>query len=143
MRFSLHKAISTDWPALAAAVFIPMSWLIWGLFPYLRSTSNGVSLWIPVSITSAAVLVLIWRLQRIRSLLTNGRSAPARITGLYISKDRGRLEFAFEHNGQLIQSRTFIHRTKAVLALQPGALVEVVFDPDRPKRAIVKHLYLA
>ena len=74
----------------------------------------------------------------------DGRRRPvAEAQDRTISRDRGRLVFAFVHNEQLVQTWTPIHKCKQVLALRPGAEVEVLFDPDRPTHAIVKHLYQA
>lgn len=76
-------------------------------------------------------------------MLRNGRTAAGEITRLSITRDRGRLEFAFECKGRLIRSWTPVHKNRAVLALQPGVIVDVLYDPACPRRAIVKHLYQA
>ena len=144
MQFSVRKTIQTDWPGLAAFVGIPIIWTVHFAFPYLRPDSNvSHSVLFPASISLCLAVLLFWRLRRIAHLFASGRLASAEITRLSISRDRGRLEFAFEHQGQLVHSWTPVHKTKSVLALQPGARVEALFDPARPTHAIVKRLYEA
>ena len=143
MKYSLRKTISTDWPALAASWGIPIIWAIHFGFPYLRPTALPLSLWFPTSISVALITWLVWRISRVARLFAHGRLASGQVTRLSIVKDRGRLEFTFEHQGKLICTWTPIHKTKAVLSLAPGAIVEVLFDTSHPTRAIVKHLYAA
>lgn len=143
MKYSLRKLISTDWPTLAASLGLPIIWAINFGFPYLGPTKLPLPLWFPVSISSALIIWLIWRIIRVARLFAKGHLSLGRVTDLSIAKDRGRLEFAFEYQGKLISTWTPVHKTKAVRSLAPGAVVEVLFDASRPTRAIVKHLYEA
>ena len=144
LSFSISNTLRTDWPALAAAIAIPVFWLIHFTFPYLRPQSEGSP---PVAIAASATVLfaalLTWRLRRVARLFAKGSAAPGRVTRIAIARDRGRLEFEFEHEGQLVNSWTPIHKSKAVLKLCPGETVDVLFDPDEPTTAIVKHLYQA
>ena len=144
MRFSLATTIVTDYPAFASAIAIPIFWLVYFGFPYLRPQSEGSPpIVLAVSTSLVCAIVLIWRVQRVSQLFASGRSAPGRVTRVAISRDRGRLEFSFEHNGDLVHSWSPVHKTKAVLSLQPGDSVDVLFDPNRPATAIVRQLYQA
>jgi hypothetical protein len=64
------------------------------------------------------------------------------IQSVRIVRDRGRLEFVYELNGQAVKSWTPIHKSKRVLELRPLQEVDVLVDPARPKDAIVAHLYV-
>ena len=141
MEFSLPKTIWVDWPALAAGIGIPVIWSIHVASAYVTWIPAGAPIQLPTTITLGLVAVLVWRLWRVARLFARGRTAPGEITGLQIVRDRGRLKFVFEHQGQPVESWTPVHKSKAVLALRPGQPVEVLFDPDNPGRAIVKHLY--
>ena len=143
MKYSLRKVISTDWPALAATLGIPIIWAIHLGFPYLRPTALPLSIWFPAVISAGLIAWLVWRISRIARLFAHGQVTSGQVTHLSIAKDRGRLEFAFKYQGKLISTWTPIHKTKAVLSLAPGAIVEVLFDTSHPTRAIVKHLYAA
>ena len=142
MKFSIARTLCTDWPALAAWIGVPMFWIIHFLFPRIRPGVNDPPpIAIAVSATLLCAAVLLWRFHRVSRLFKLGRTAPGTITRLSIARDRGRLEFAFEHGGEMIFSWTPVHKHKAILALQPGDSVEVLFDPEKPTTAIVKHLY--
>ena len=143
MKYNLRKTLSTDWPALAASLGVPIIWVIHFGFPYLRQTALPLPLWFPVTISVALIICLAWRIRRVAKLFTHGQIAVGKVTHLSIAKDRGRLEFEFEYLGKLISTWAPIHKTKAVLSLPPGTVVEVLFDTSRPTRAIVKHLYAA
>ncbi len=144
MSFSIRRFIWTDWPALGAAVGIPIFWAIHVAFPYLRQgAQSSPSVILPVVATGGLAAVVLWRIRRVSHLFAVGRVAAARIILLSISRDRGRLEFAFEHEGHLVRSWTPVHKCKAVLALQQGDIVEALFDPARPTHAIIRHLYEA
>lgn len=144
MSFSIRKAIWTDWPALAAAVGIPIFWGIHIAFPYLRpGTQSSPPIILPIVATVGLAILLLWRIRRISNLFAAGRTAVAQVLLLSISRDRGRVEFAFEHQGQLVRSWSPVHKCKPVLALKQGDVVEVLFDPARPTHAIIKHLYEA
>ncbi|MFP5402497.1 MAG: hypothetical protein ACLGH1_11190 [Gammaproteobacteria bacterium] len=143
MKISLRKVFSTDWPALAASVGIPIIWVIHFVFPHLQESALPLSLWFPVSLSGALIFWLFWRIGRVAKLFAHGQLAVGRITHLRLAKDRGRLEFEFEYQGKPISTWSPVHQTKAVLSLTPGTVVEVLFDTSRPTRAIVRHLYAA
>ena len=144
MSFSIRKSIWTDWPALAAAVGVPIFWGIHFAFPYLRpGAQSSRPVILPIIATAGLAVVLLWRVRRISNLFATGRTAAAKILRLSISRDRGRLEFEFEHQGQLVRSWSPVHKCKAVLALKQGDVVEALFDPARPTHAIIRHLYEA
>lgn len=141
MKSSLHKILSTDWPALTASLGVPIIWAIHFGFPYLRQTALPLPLWLPVTISVALIIWLVWRISRIAKLFAHGQLTVGKVTDLRIAKDRGRLEFEFEYQGKSISTWSPIHKTKAVLSLTPGTGIEVLFDKNCPTRAIVKHLY--
>lgn len=143
MKSSLRKILSTDWPALAASLGIPIIWAIHFGFPYLRQTALPLPLWLPGTISVALIIWLVWRISRVAKLVAHGQLAVGKITELKIAMDRGRLEFEFEYQGKSISTWSPIHKTKAVLSLTPSTVIEVLFDPSCPTRAIVKHLYAA
>ena len=143
MKYNLRKVLSTDWPALAAAWGIPIIWAIHFGFPYLHPTALPLPIWFPAAISAGLITWLVWRIGRVARLFAHGQLTSGQVAHLSIAKDRGRLEFAFEYQGKRICTWTPIHKTKTVLALAPGAIVEVLFDTNHPTRAIVKHLYAA
>jgi hypothetical protein len=135
----LSKIIWTDWPALASAIAIPMIWAIHFVFPLIRPGAK--LLWLAVAISLTAGIGLTWRFARIHRLFARGNLASARVTGVQMVKDRGRLEFEYEVDGKLCNSWMPVHRNKDVLSIRIGQEVDILIDPERPNTAIVRHLY--
>jgi len=141
MRFSVRNVVWNDWPALATVIAVAMTWIIHFGLPYLQRRAAPLPMWLPGGLSVVLVALLAWRIGRVRWLFAHGASAVGVVTDLWIAKDRGRLEFVFEIDGERVRSWMPIHRTKAVLSLSPGDRVDLLFDPGRPKRAIVKRLF--
>lgn len=143
MKFSYRKVIWNDWPALAASIAVPITWIIHFAIPLLQRSVVPFPLWFSVSVSAALVAVLVWRIRRVSRLFARGARAGGVITRVLIAKDRGRLEFVFEHNGRRVYAWMPVHKTRVVLALTPGDPVDVLFDEAKPNRAIVRKLYEA
>ncbi len=141
MNYSVGKIIANDWPSLASAVGIPIIWGIYYAFPYIRPGAALISILLPILISAALALVLAGRVRRVARLFSSGILTRAVVTDLRIERDRGRLEFAFEHGGRRISSWMPVHKTAAVMALIPGTAIEVLCDPEKPEKAIVKSLF--
>lgn len=141
MKYSLGKIILNDWPALAASLGLPIIWAIHFLFPLLKNTTHALSVWFPVTGSVCLLLVLAWRIRRVTWLFTSGVETRGGVINLSIVKDRGRLEFSFTHAGSTIHSWMPVHKTRMVLALKPGAEIDVLYDRNRPAYAIVKTLF--
>ncbi len=60
---------------------------------------------------------------------------------LSVSRDGGLLKLLFEGSRQLINSWTPVQKIHVVLALEPGMVLKVLYDPGYPTRGIVKPLY--
>jgi hypothetical protein len=141
MKYSIVKIIKNDWPSLAAAVGIPIVWGIHVIFPLIIRKSHGLPVLFPAVVTLLLLSLLYWRISRIARLFASGNTVTGKVTGLYIVKDRGRLEFSFEHNGTAISSWIPVHQTKQVLSFTDGTPVTVAYDGEHPTRAIIMELF--
>ncbi|WP_373033462.1 hypothetical protein [Sulfurovum sp.] len=141
MRYSIIKVIVNDWPALASSIGIPIIWAIHLVFPYISTTQYHQPLWFPFLVTCGLIILITWRIQRIAWFFANGESTSGNVVILRIVKDRGRIEFTFHHKGNKITSWSPVHKTKTVLSLVPGTSIEVLYDKEEPRRAVIKELY--
>jgi hypothetical protein len=145
MKPRVSRIIWTDWPALFCLMLIPGIWIVVAAYPLIHSSATFGPfeiLFVAGPISLVAALVLAWRIVRIFRLFARGRRLRAVIQLVKIVRDRGRLEFLYELDGQSVESWTPIHKSKRVLDLRPQQEVEVLVDPARPKDAIVAHLYV-
>lgn len=141
---SVLRIVTTDWPALAAAIGMPMILVISALYP--RAFPSARSPWglllefgLPVALACACLLA--WRCKRVLDLFRFGALAAGEITSVQFSKDRGRIGFRYDLNGVKYQSWQPVHQTKRVLELEIGQQVQVLFDPQKPGRAVVQQLF--
>lgn len=140
-KFSPFKVVWNDWPALALSVAVPVTWAIHGGFPLLNQGAGPLPLWFPVGGTVICTAMLLGRIGRMHRFFTHGKLTEGVITDLRIVKDRGRLEFVFEFEGVHVRAWMPVHKSKEVQALAPGDRVELLFDENKPARAIVKNLF--
>lgn len=137
------RVVWNDWPALAGAVALPIIWVLYVGFPYLKPDALAIPLMMPWAASLGCCALIAWRLQRVHELFKYGELADGRVTALRLVKDRGRLEFEFDVDGVPVRCWTPVHKTRQVLRLRPGMRVPILFAPNRPGRAIVKSLYEA
>lgn len=95
-----------------------------------------------IVVTALLLAVLVWRVSRVYALFAKGVELPATITSIYLVRDRGRLEFAYQAEGFAASSWIPVHRTKRVLGFEVGQPVRALVDPSNPNHAIVKELFL-
>lgn len=88
--------------------------------------------------------VLIWRLARVLRLFRSGRVTTATIISVVVSL-RGPVtfDFAFEDGGHHIRARMHVVGWKTVQSLKQGDPAEVLYDPARPRRAIIARFFQA
>ena len=146
MHPALFRIVNTDWPALFAAIGIPMALVITALHSQVfPSASSKWEMFFALGVPSALICagVLAWRCQRIIVLFRSGLISSGRIIQIQLSKDRGRIDFNYEWewNGATRQSWQPVHQSKKVLALEVGQEVQLLVHPRKSGVAIIKHLF--
>ncbi len=144
MKPSVRAIIWNDWPALAGAVGIPIVWAIFMALPILKyQDQDAFSFFVPFAAIVSLALggLLLWRVKRIIYLFEHGIEVPGQVAWLQIVRDRGRLEFQYEFNGELIQAWVPVHKSKRVMSFTVGQAVRVLLHPIT-STAIVKDLYV-
>ena len=142
MKPRLSQIIWNDWPALAFAIGVGLSVLLYFGLPLVRGGVDPQSrLWFCTAMALLCALGLWSRVARINRFFRLGTRVEGVITNLRIVKDRGRLEFQFVANGSQTAAWSPVHRTKRVLSMRPGQPVIILFDERNPKKAIVLDLF--
>lgn len=146
MKPSVRQIIWTDWPALAAAWGIPLSLIASLGVPYVYAFRGSrpyepLPLFVPIAAMTLLAGILLWRIDRIRYFFHQGQATKGIITGIWIVRDRGRLEYAYEFNGRRWDAWSYVHKNSAVLSLAENQIVDVLVDRLRPSHAIVRDLY--
>ena len=143
MKPALTKIIWTDWPSLFLVLAIPIIWIIYFVFPILKVSAEApILLAIAISTTSG---VLLWkRISGINKLFSEGTTVAGRILAVRLAKDRGRIEYTYSTGEDFHRSWSPVHKTKKLLQLSeltPDDPIEVIYDPRKPQRSIIKDLY--
>ena len=94
---------------------------------------------LPLSLIAAGFL--LWRVKRIQMLFRRGTAVRGSITRIRLVRDRGRVEFRYEFNGERLESWMPVHQTPEVLALRESQEIDLLVDATRPRRAIIRHLF--
>ena len=64
------------------------------------------------------------------------------ITRILLVRDRGRVEFRYDFNGELFESWMPVHQSREVLALRESQEIDLRVDATQPRRAIIRDLLL-
>ncbi len=141
----LKKILLVDWPALFCFIAIPGIWVIGLVFPFLRQGARFgrvemLTIALPLSLIAAGFL--LWRVTRIQKLFRRGALVRGYITRIRLMRDRGRVEFRYEFNGERIESWMPVHRSPEVLALRESQEIDLLVDATQPRRAIIRHLFI-
>jgi hypothetical protein len=145
MKPHLKKIMLADWPALFCSISIPGIWVIGLVFPFLRQGATFgrveiLTIALPLSLIAAGFL--LWRVTRIQTLFSRGAAVRGNITRIRLVRDRGRVEFRYEFNGERLESWMPVHQTPEVLALRESQEIDLLVDATRPRRAIIRHLFI-
>lgn len=141
---SLIRLIDTDYIALVA-VLLPL--VAWGLYAVLNiaqvKPAPGMTyIAVAAVITVIAVVVFLWRYRTLAGIFANGIEVPATIHHAAFFRDRGRLEYVYTVQGEKYLGSAAVHKNRRTAALRPGEQVIVLVDPDHPKRAFIRDLYV-
>ena len=145
MKPRLKKILLADWPALFCFIAIPGIWAIGFIFPFLRQGAQFgrvemLTIALPLSITTTGFF--LWRVTRIQRLFRRGASVRGYITRIRLARDRGRIEFLYEFKGERLESWMPVHQSPEVLALREAQEIDLLVDATRPRRAIIRHLFV-
>jgi len=141
---SILKILTIDYIAFLGWIFPVVIWASYILSYFIRSVKINF-LPLPVvyiAITIAALIVVLWRIQVIYSVFSDGMEAPATINRISFFRDRGKVDYVYTHQGQKYVSSNSIHRVKQTLALKIEDQVVVVIDRNHPKKAFIRDLYI-
>jgi hypothetical protein len=142
MKTSLTKIIWNDWSAFFAFCAIPIMWIIHIGFPHFKNGAS-VPIEIGIALSVIAMLALVWRITRVQKLFVSGEETNGVVVAVIIVKDRGRLEYSYRVNEEIINGWSPVHKSKQVLSLQVGQKITVLYDRIHPVNSIVADLFIA
>jgi hypothetical protein len=152
---SIIRIIQSDYVALIG-VLVPIVSLImyiavayFGYFPGLRGRdpiqgTEGAPVFLTLFIIGLVlgVPLAFWRIRTIQQLFSKGIEVVGQITNVSFYRDRGRIEYSYSHGGQAYAGGNAIMKTRQTQQLRSGNQVVLLVNPDEPKRALIRDLYI-
>lgn len=140
---TLWRIFQTDYPTAVSGTLILV---LWGFFVFFRIVQpTGVAellFYVSIVVTVAGAAVLAWRIRLIQSTFENGVEVDGSVLAIRFYRDRGYVSYAYDVNGERIQSSNAIAKYRTTEQLKAGQKVRVVADRNNPKIAFIKNIYL-
>ena len=142
---SLARILSVDYLAFSV-VIVPIA--AWGFYLVLRLFApDNAGAWrhpgAPAALTGLSLLVLLWRVWLIRSVFRHGVEAPATVTRLKrMRASRTRINYVYAYAGRERTGGNTVSSARVPVTVKPGDTVTLLVDPNHPRRAFIRELYL-
>lgn len=91
--------------------------------------------------TTAALIVLLIRLTTLQKLFLEGDTILATIQKKRLFRRDAHFVLEYVYNAEAITKRSYIINSKKARALNVGDTIEILVDPNNPKRHIIKQFY--
>lgn len=153
-KLALLRLVGLD-PWASGAILLLM--IFWATLVVTIVTADPVSapdlvqftLYVALATTAVAGTILIWRICLYHRVFSIGIQVQGIISANYDYRQRAgsysirriQVEYVYEYQGQRYKRRTDITRGWSHV-FQRGQEVEVIVDPNKPKRAFIKQLYI-
>jgi hypothetical protein len=118
-----------------------VTWVLYLLALAFKPQHASLALGAAVVVTLLSWPAAWMRWRALQRLFTQGQPCEAQITSVWLSGDRGRVEFSYQFQGKLYQSGMALHRSARAEALEQGETVTLLVDPDQPQKAILPQLF--
>lgn len=141
---SLTKVLTIDYLAMLGWLFPVITWGLYFLLVFTNRVAAGLSilLIIFILITILSALLLFWRMHIFYTVFGDGQETNATINNITFFRDRGRVDYVYNFQGQRYAAYNAVQKVKQTRALNIGDMVVVLVDPGNPKRAFIRDLYM-
>ena len=154
-RAPFGRILKNDYPSLLMLIFIGVIWAlaiaggVFGLLPKHRgggtfevdSTTMIILLLIAVVVTTIFGWLTLKRIGDIKRIISSGPEVNGCVQSISFIKDRGRVEYEYEYNGQSHHAGNAIWKNRETIKIQEGDEVVLIIDPEKPSRAFIASLY--
>lgn len=152
---SIVRIIQSDYLALLG-VLVPVVSLImyvcvayFGYFPGFRGRdpiqgTEGAPLFFYMFIIGLVIglPLAFWRIRSIQQMFEKSVEVIGQITNISFYKDRGRVEYSYTYQNQNYSGGNAIMKTGKTQQLRSGSQVVLLVNPDEPKHALIRDLYI-
>lgn len=152
---SIVRIIQSDFLALLGVLVPAVSLIMYicvayfGYFPGLRGRdpiqgTEGAPIFLYMFIIGLVVGVplSLWRIRSIQQMFAKSVEVVGQITNISFYRDRGRVEYSYTYQNQNYSGGNAIMKTGKTQQLRSGSQVVLLVNPDEPKRALIRDLYV-
>jgi hypothetical protein len=152
---SVGRILKNDYGSLLMLIAIGVAWLLVlfaARFGFLANRRGDVTQTDPAQVRSLVIMAVVVtvvfgffaprRIARIRRVIADGPACDGTVTRINFVKDRGRVEYEYQFNGETYEAGNAIWKNRETEAIRPGQRVELIVDPSRPSRAFLASLYV-
>ncbi len=146
---SILHIIRTDYLCITLAGVPPALWvllLVVYLLPALLNTAaldlSGFSILALIAMTLFCWLALAWRVNQIRSVFAAGLHAKGVVIKIWFFRQRGQMIFTYTYLGSSHTAKMTLVKNETTSALTEGAELDLLVDPDDPKRIFLQNLFI-
>jgi hypothetical protein len=134
-------------PAVSLIMYVCVAYF--GYFPGLRGRdpiqgTEGAPIFLYMFIVGLVIGVPLsfWRIRSIQQMFAKGVEVVGQITNISFYRDRGRVEYDYTYQSQNYSAGNAIMKTAKTQQLRSGGQVTLLINPDEPKHALIRDLYL-
>lgn len=151
---SVTRIILSDFTTALAMLIILVPWIMYiatayfGFFPSLRGrdplTGSDAPFFQNLGIiaTLIGIPLLVWRVRSFQALFARGVEVPGRITNVWFHRDRGRIEYEYTYQDKKYSSGNAVMKSGRTNKFRNGDELVLIVDPENPKRALIRELYI-
>ncbi len=158
MKVSIIKIIKSDYvsmiflliPIVMVVLYIDTEYFgVLGKFLSRRRHGSGSegdsSLYIILTIISVVAFIpaLIFRIKSFANHFINGFEVKGIITAINFRRDKGRVEYEYQVDGEVYNSSNSLMKNKFTKTLSEGQEINLVVARDNKKKAFIKEMYIA
>lgn len=139
---SLFRVISTDYPSYLSVLF-PVVFV--GFTIYFFAVGNDavqLFLFLAIGVTVIGIPILVQRYRTITSVFESGQQINGVITSIGFFRGRGNVGYSYTFQGEKLTSSNAINRNSRTRNLRVGQTVKILVDPDNPKQAFIREIYM-
>jgi hypothetical protein len=141
---SLKKIILNDYMAFTS-LMVPVGVGIIYVLQFIiegRSPVNFTQNIILGSLVLVAILCLAWRINLINGIFNDGIETQAVINHVSFYRDRGRVSCTYTFRNEQYISTSAVMKTKVTRQYQVGQSLTVLVDQNKPKRTVIRDLFI-
>jgi len=139
---SLLRVISTDYPSLLSALFPVVFGGFTIYFFFSGNDSYQLFLFLTLGVAVPGIPFLFLRYRTISSVFQDGAQTQGVVTRIGFFRGRGRVEYSYTFQGEKQISGNAINKNSRTRKLQVGQSVKILVDPNDPKKAFIREIYL-